>query len=64
MGKSKKIYCPSCGRKVMTYDGRIHNNLSVLCVRCDKLVTYFFETEEIKLSDKPQRCTSSGVRYY
>lgn len=64
MGKPKKIYCPLCGRKVMTYDGRAHNNLSVRCESCDRLVTFYFETGRVQTSRVPERQVASGVRFY
>lgn len=34
--KPKTIYCPLCGRKVATHDGRSTMNISVECRKCHK----------------------------
>ena len=61
--KPKTIYCPSCGRKVFTYDGRATNYLSVKCKKCKKLVVYKPDSDTTKLKDVPQRHCSSGMRF-
>ena len=64
MSGPKTIYCPKCGRKVATLDGRSTINISVRCKKCDKLVVYDVEIEEVKIKAIPQRTTSSGMRFY
>ena len=64
MAEPKTIYCPKCGRKVATWDGRSKNNISVKCRKCNKLVVYDVESEEVKIKAIPQRTTSSGMRFY
>ena len=64
MSEPKTIYCPECGRKVATWDGRSTNNISVKCKKCNKLVVYDVESEEVKIKAIPQRTTSSGMRFY
>ena len=64
MSEPKTIYCPKCGRKVATWDGRSKNNISVKCKKCNKLVVYDVESEEVKIKAIPQRTTSSGMRFY
>ena len=64
MTEPKTIYCPKCGRKVATWDGRSKNNISVKCKKCNKLVVYDVESEEVKIKAIPQRTTSSGMRFY
>lgn len=65
MGKimSKSIYCPKCGRKVMTYDERHHMNVSVKCTNCNKKVTYYPADDMVEINDLPPRASSSGVRF-
>ena len=64
MEKQKTIYCPICGRKVATWDGRSTFNISAKCKKCKKLVVYNVENEETKIKEIPQRETSSGMRFY
>ena len=49
MADRKTIYCPKCGRKVATWDGRSTNNISVKCKKCNKLVVYDIENEKVKI---------------
>ena len=64
MAEPKTIYCPKCGRKVATWDGRSTINISVKCNKCNKLVVYDIENEKVKIKEIPQRTTSSGMRFY
>ena len=64
MSEPKTIYCPKCGRKVATWDGRSTINISVKCKKCNKLVVYDVESGNAKIKEIPQRATSSGTRFY
>lgn len=64
MAEPKTIYCPKCGRKVATLDGRSTINISVRCKKCDKLVVYDVENEKTIIKEIPKRTTSSGMRFY
>ena len=64
MAEPKTIYCPKCGRKVATWDGRSTINISVRCKKCDKLVVYDVENEKTIIKEIPKRTTSSGMRFY
>ena len=64
MAEPKTIYCPKCGRKVATWDGRSANNIAVKCVKCNKLVVYNVENEKVEIKEIPQRETSSGMIFY
>ena len=64
MAEPKTIYCPKCGRKVATWDGRSTINHSCSCKNCNKLVVYCVETGEAKLKEMPKRHCSSGMRFY
>lgn len=64
MAEPKTIYCPKCGRRVATWDGRSKNNISVKCNKCKKLVVYDVENEKSEIKAIPQRGTSSGMRFY
>lgn len=64
MAEPKTIYCPKCGRKVATWDGRSTINISVKCKKCKKLIVYNVENEKSKIKAIPQRTTSSGMRFY
>lgn len=63
MAEPKTIYCPKCGRKVGTYDGKSQMNLVTSCKHCKKQVVYYIETKETKLKPLPQRTTSSGMTF-
>ena len=64
MAEPKTIYCPRCGRKVTTLDCSSANNISVKCKKCNKLVVYNVENENVEIKEIPQRETSSGLRFY
>lgn len=64
MAEPKKIYCPNCGHKVGTYDGRSTINVLAKCKKCKKLVVYNIENEKTEIKEIPQRETSSGMRFY
>ena len=64
MAEPKTIYCPKCGRKVATWDGRSTINISVRCKKCDKLVVYDVENEKTIIKEIPKRTTSSGMIFY
>ena len=44
----KTIYCPRCGRKVATHDGRSTMNISVECRKCHKKVVFYPENGKTK----------------
>ena len=64
MAEPKTIYCPKCGRKVATCDGRSTINISVKCNKCNKLAVCDIENEKAEIKEIPQRVTSSGMRFY
>lgn len=59
-----KIYCPRCGRKVITHDGKSSISLSCKCKKCDVLVTFNPIDRSIKIRKIPERLTASGLRFY
>lgn len=61
--ESKTIYCPRCGRKVTTYDGKSTMNPFAKCKKCKKLVIYDIEHDKTLLKPLPERQTSSGVTF-
>lgn len=61
--KPKTIYCPKCGRKVATWDGRSSSNITVKCRKCNKMVVFRPKTMETELKPLPQRNTASGVTF-
>lgn len=63
MSEPKTIYCPRCGRKVATYDGKSSMNLITRCKHCRKQVIYDIKTEETRIKPLPPRTTSSGVTF-
>lgn len=60
----KTIYCPRCGRKVATYDGKSTIDKIADCKKCHKRVIYRVATGETELKDIPVRATSSGKTFY
>ena len=64
MAEPKTIYCPKCGRKVATWDGRSTINILVKCKKCNKLIVYDIEKQETEIKAIPPRTTSSGMRFY
>ena len=61
--KPKTIYCPRCGRKVATWDGRSSMPVIGRCKKCNKRVVYYVDNGETESKDSPQRNCSSGVTY-
>jgi endogenous inhibitor of DNA gyrase (YacG/DUF329 family) len=64
MANSKIIYCPRCKRKVATWDGKSSAYPIGKCEKCDKVVVYDLEKDEIRTKKIPARTTSSGMRFY
>lgn len=58
------IYCPECGRKVGTHDGKSKINKSIRCEKCDKLVLFNVDTGETSIKPIPRRTQASGKRFY
>lgn len=61
--KPKEIFCPSCGGKVGTYDGRSTINFIARCRKCNKNVVYNVDTGEIKLKPFSLRACGSGLTF-
>lgn len=60
----KSIYCPICGRKVATYDGKSKTNVLSDCRKCNKRVVYSVDTDKTEAKKIPARGTSSGKTFY
>lgn len=60
----RTIYCPNCGRKVGTYDGRGTMNIVCRCDKCVKRVIYYPETGKREIKKLPVRETSSGMTFF
>lgn len=58
------VYCPKCGRKVGTYDGRASVNFFSSCRKCRKMVIYNIFTKETTVKQIPPRNCSSGKAFY
>lgn len=63
MAEPKTIYCPSCGRKVSTWDGRSSINVISNCKKCRKRVVFHIDTGKTEIKPIPQRNQSSGMRF-
>lgn len=59
-----KIYCPRCGRKVTSWDGKSEINLLAKCTNCNMLVKFDVNTEKTEIIRKPVRKQSSGLTFY
>lgn len=59
----KTIYCPKCGRKVGTWDGRSTINVIFRCRKCNKRIVYHVDTGEVERKDIPKRNCSSGKTF-
>lgn len=64
MAEPKTIYCPKCGRKVATWDGRSTINVLAKCNKCNKLVVYNVENERAEIKKIPPRTSSGGMIFY
>lgn len=64
MGEPKKLYCPKCGRRAGTYDGRSTMNHAVKCGKCKNLVVYNPNEDRIYNAAVPLPTSSIGRRYY
>ena len=64
MAGIKSMICPTCHRKVATWDGRSTNNIEVKCKKCKKNIIFNVITNEVKSRKTPQRNSSSGMRFY
>lgn len=53
--KQKTIYCPRCGRKVATWDGRSSMPVIGRCKKCNKRVVYYVDNDETEIKDIPER---------
>ena len=60
----KKIYCPICGRKVGTYDGKSTINKVMDCRKYNKRIVYHVKTDEVEVKKIPIRNSSSGVTFH
>lgn len=60
----KTIYCPRCGRKTMTYDGRGTMVISSRCSKCQKIVIYKPTEDEVAIIPEPLWSSSAGKRFY
>lgn len=57
------IYCPKCGRKIGTHDGRSTIPKIIDCKKCKKRIIYN-PKEGITVKEIPLRNTSSGVTFH
>lgn len=64
MAEAKIIYCPRCGRKVATYDGRSTINVIANCKKCRKRVVYYVDTKKAEIKPIPPRNCSSGKTFH
>lgn len=60
---ARTIYCPTCGRKVGSHDGKATNVKEVDCRKCWKTVVFNPLTGKTKIKEKRKRVSSSGVTF-
>lgn len=60
---ARTIYCPECGRKVGSHDGKSTNVKEIDCRKCWKTVLFDPTTGNTKIKERPQRVSSSGVTF-
>ena len=51
--RPKTIYCPQCGRRVATWDGKSTIPVIVNCSHCKKRVVYNMDTDETLIKPLP-----------
>ncbi len=60
----RTIYCPTCKRKIGSWDGRSTTNVIVVgCKKCQKRIVYHVDTGKAETSAMPLRNTSSGMTF-
>ena len=62
--KEKTIYCPICGRKAMTYDGKAKTPIDAACKKCRKRIIYFPKNGATSVKCFPKRNCGSGTRIW
>ena len=60
---ARTIYCPKCGRKVGSHDGKATNVKEINCRKCWKTIVFDPTTGSTRLKEKSQRVSSSGVTF-
>lgn len=60
---ARNIYCPGCGRKVGSHDGKSTNVKEVECKKCWKTVVFEPITGNTRIKGRSQRVSSSGVTF-
>lgn len=64
MAEPKTIYCPKCGRKVATYDGRQTINPIGKCKKCNKLVEYNIMSRKTFFRKNIEMTSSAGKTFF
>ena len=64
MTEPKTIYCPKCGRRVLSWDGKAKTDISVNCKKCKKRIVFHTSNQVTDIKDIPAREQSSGKRFY
>lgn len=61
--KARLIKCPKCARDIGVYDGRTTMIRTYRC-ECGRYFRYDPRVNSLEQTEKPERTTSSGVRFY
>lgn len=60
---ARTIYCPECGRKVGSHDGKSTNVKEINCRKCWKTIVFNPENGKITMKSIPKRNCSSGLTF-
>lgn len=60
---ARAIYCPECGHKMGSHDGKSTNVKEMDCRKCWKRVVFNPTNEKITIKPRPKRTCSSGVTF-
>ena len=63
MSNPKNIYCPKCGRKSGTWDGKSTINVICKCKKCNKRIVYHVVNGVTEIKEIPPRQSSSGLNF-
>ena len=60
---ARTIYCPECGRKVGSHDGKATNVKEMECRKCWKTVVFNPMNAKTTIKPRARRVSSSGVTF-
>ncbi len=63
MSNPEKIYCPQCGHKVGTWDGKSTIDVVCVCRNCNKQVIYRIATKQTEIKQRMPRPSSGCMNF-